>query len=61
MFGEKDRNRRLAKEAKALQRKAQRHGGELSGKEAARYTKVRGSLVKYSIRDEGEDCDDWDN
>ena len=63
MFGEKNRGQRLAREAKAIERKAQRNGGNLSGREAARLTKVKGRIVKYSSNDDddnGYDGNDWD-
>lgn len=61
MFGEKGRNVRLAREAKAIQRKATRNGGKISGKERARLTKVNGSLVKYGADNDNEyDNDSYD-
>lgn len=54
MFGKENRGKRAAAEAKALNKKAQRFGGQLSGRDAARLTRVKGQVVKYSI----EDADD---
>jgi hypothetical protein len=58
MFEDRNRERRLGKEAKALARKARKHGGELTGRDAARFAQVRGRQVKYQVRDTGDDDDD---
>jgi hypothetical protein len=59
MFTEKNRGRRAAAEAKAIERKAQRHGGQISSKDAARLTKVRGRVVRYSYDEEPESDDQY--
>jgi hypothetical protein len=50
-----NRGQRLAREAKAIQRKANRNNGKLSGREVARLTKVQGRIVKYQFDDSQED------
>jgi hypothetical protein len=58
MFGKNDRSKRLQREAKAISRKALRKGCEISGREAARLTRVKGSIVKYGIEDSEDERDD---
>ncbi len=57
MFGEKNRGRRSVAEAKAIERKAQRNGGEIHGRDASRLRRVKGSIVKYAIYD-GDESDE---
>lgn len=58
MFGDKGRGKRLQREAKAINRKAIRNGGNLSGREAARLTKVKGQIVKFSYEDASDETYD---
>lgn len=52
MFDDRNRGKRAAAEVRALRRKAQRNGSQLSGREAARLTKVSGRVVKYGMDSE---------
>lgn len=60
MLEERNRSRRLAAEAKAITKKANRNGGTVSTRDLQRLTRVNGSLVKYSVRDSYDNQDDYD-
>lgn len=53
-----NRRSRLVKEAKALQKKARRNGGELHGNDLARLRSVSGRLVKSTYFNDSENSDD---
>lgn len=57
MFAEKNRAKRFNQEAKAIQRKANRNGGELSGRDAARLTQAAGRFAKVSAQTMFDDTD----
>lgn len=59
MFVDNNRNQRLRREAKAIERKASRNGTKLSGRDRARLTKVNGQIVKYNTA-EDTDTDGYD-
>lgn len=60
MFVEKSRTKRFEKEAKAINRKAKRNGGHLNGRDAARLTKVKGSIIKYNSYEDEYDDDQYE-
>lgn len=56
MFSDKNRSKRFQNEAKAIERKARRNGGIVTGRDAARLSQVKGRAVKFaSLTTESEE------